>query len=423
MKKHMEQIAESLKKQEPIIIYTVGSGTFECIRELKQVYGVVPTAVCDGDIKKQGHSYRGLEGLTVISPEAALREYPNGKFYIASLDYKYQIIGYLTETRGVVPERIINYEPVRKIRSCSFLQKALIYDRNGRMQFCWRNPCPGIPEEEILNTKALYELRNQLLDEIQNNKATCHEACNNCPQIREEYYPEKPCSWSVNYFCQSTCNYKCAYCTLAGAEAAEENAGRHLLGTVIQSCRENELLSEDYSVILSTAGEPTLHPKRKEFYEAFDGAELVVNTNGSIFDVDLFEALQKKRTLVICSIDAGTPETYGKVKGIPFYEKVKKNIGKYAEASMGVVALKYLVMPGVNDMPEEIEGFVQLVEETGATFVIISIDYYSVNKVTEHTKAMINKMRKLLETKGILCVPYTAGETEEYNKLMKELFI
>ncbi len=421
MKKHMEQIAAFLKKQEPVIIYTVGSGTFECIRELKQVYGVLPTAVCDGDIKKQGHSYRGLEGLTVISPEAALREYPKGKFYIASLDCKYQIIGFLAETCGVAPERIINYEPVRKIRSCSFLQKALIYDR-GRMQFCWRNPCPGVPEQEKLDTKALYELRNQLLDEIQNNKVTCYEACNNCPQIWEEYYPETPCSWSVNYFCQSRCNYKCAYCTLAEADALEENVGRHLLGMVIQSCKENGLLAEDYSVILSTAGEPTLHPKRKEFYEAFDGAELVVNTNGSIFDVDLFETLQNKRTLIVCSIDAGTPETYEKIKGAPFYEKVKKNIEKYTEALMGIVALKYLVVPGVNDKLEDIEGFVRFVEETGAIFVIISVDYYSVNRVTEHTKTMINKMRKLLEKKEILCVPYTTWETVEYSRMMKELF-
>ena len=136
MKDYIEEVGDVLQNGGDVIFYTVGSGTFENIRELKQKFNLLPTAVCDGDIGKQGRTYKGLEGLLVISPQAALRDYPNGRFFITSLDYRFEIIGYLTVQCGIEPERIINYVPVEKVKTCSFLQKALIYDRTGDMRFC-----------------------------------------------------------------------------------------------------------------------------------------------------------------------------------------------------------------------------------------------------------------------------------------------
>lgn len=425
MRDYIEQIASSLNKGEKVIFYTVGSATFCNVRELKKRFGLLPTAICDRDKKKQGQTYRGLEGINIISPEQALLQYPQGKFFITSLDYKYQIIGYLTKECGVNQDRIINYVPVEKIKSCSFLQKALIYDRNGNMQFCWREPCPSVPSEnKILNPKELLELRNRLIDEIKNGKTLSHSACANCPQICEGYYPKTPSSWSVNYFCQSVCNYKCSYCTLAHSDMSklEKDVGRHTLGEVVNACKEESLLNDEHSVILSTAGEPLLHPKRKEFYEAFDGAELHINTNCSIYDEDLADLMNKEKVLLISSIDAGTSETYKQVKGVDCYEKVKKNLTEYAKADIGIVALKYIFVPGVNDGIKDIDGFIQLCEETNAMFVIVSVDYYSIDKITEQTKKMINYLNTKLYDKHILTVPYTAWETAEYTDKIKKIF-
>ena len=51
---YIEQIARLLKEGNEVIFYTVGSGTFINIRELKNRFGLLPTAVCDKDKKKQG---------------------------------------------------------------------------------------------------------------------------------------------------------------------------------------------------------------------------------------------------------------------------------------------------------------------------------------------------------------------------------
>jgi len=366
--------------------------------------------------------FRGLEGLAAISPDEAIAKYPGAYWFISSLDYRYEIIGYLTDERGIQPEKIINYVPVHKIRSCILLQGTLIYDRTGELHFCWRNPSPRISPSEHVDAKALRTLRDSLIESISEGRAPEHPACDNCSQVSERYYPITPTSWTINYFCNGgICNYRCSYCTLTNAPVVDSDKGKHSLAKMISTCKDEGLLFEDYRVVLSTAGEPTLHPDRKEFYNSFDGSELIVNTNGSVFDKDLFDTMNKKMVLLTCSVDAGTRETFFHIKGVDCFEKVIKNLTKYAKASIGIVALKYIFIPGVNDTEADIEGFISLCKESNATFVIIAIDYYSVDIISEQTCKMILKLKNTLYEENFLCVPYTTCETTEYRNLMQKL--
>ena len=199
------------------------------------------------------------------------------------------------------------------------------------------------------------------------------------------------------------------------------NSGKAPLSQVISSFNSVGLLSDDYRVILSTAGEPLIHPNRKDFFDAFDGFELAINSNGSIFDDDLFKLMSKKKVLLLTSVDAGTPETYAQIKGLDFFEKTKANLYRYSRAPVGIVALKYLFVPGVNDNIADIDGFIRCCDETGATFVIISVDYYSFDKISANTTEMVRRLKTGLSNLDILCVPYTAGESAEYIQALMGL--
>ena len=421
MSDYILQVAKLLDQGKPIIFYAVGSITFGYIRELKNRFGKKPTAICDGDIKKQGKTYRGLDGIKVISPQEAIERYEDGRFFVCSLEYRYQIIGYLTDCCGIVPERIINYTPVKKVRSCSFLQKALIYDQTGDLRFCWRNPCPKINASEDIDAESFLSLRNKLLHLLEDPHSETYTPCDDCPQICEDYFPQTPFSWSLNYFCHSRCNYKCIYCGVR--EEGDFHNGEQPLGTVLKKFKDVGLMTpgSDYSVILSTAGEPTIHPKRKEFYNTFNGTELIVNTNGFVFDTDLYETMQAKKVLLVCSIDAGTQETYFKVKGVDGLEKVKKNLTSYAHSAVGIVALKYIFIPGLNDNPDDIDGFIDLCIETGASFVAVAADYFTMHQITQQTYDMVHRLNEALAKHQILCVPYTAWEISEYSNITRDL--
>lgn len=421
MKDYAGQIAELLKKGEDVLFYTLGTDTLLSIKELKSRFGLLPTAVCDKDPKKQGRAWKGLEGVPVLSPDEAFEHFPDARWFIPSINYRYQIIGYLTEERGVVPEKIVNYEPVRKFRSCLHLSRSVEYDRSGEMTFSCGIVCPKVPAGEKPNASALHILRDELLKAIEEDRVPQDSLCADCDLIKKDYYPVTPKALCVNYFANSVCNYRCSYCTLSYMGEVKRDAGKHTIGEVISGLRQENMLSEDYELDFVTAGEPTLYPGRKEVYQTFDGDKMGFITNGFLFDADLFELMNRKKIFVETSIDAGTPETYQRIKGVNGFDRVRQNIKKYARASIGVVVLKYILLPGVNDFPEEIDGFIEFCMETGTTYVIVSLDIYNVSKASSQTAAMAKRLANGLLKKDILCVPYTVDYSKEYASLVRAM--
>jgi hypothetical protein len=339
-----------LVEKVPVVLYTVGGDTFSVLRQLKHRYGILPTAICDGDTAKQGRTYKGLFGMSVLSPGEAIRKYPNGLFFISSMDHRFQIMGELVSSGKLLSERIINYEPIVKRKSCLFFEMYVCIHALGKLSLCWRPSSPSVEWGGIGDysafTRDFMRLRERVISDCANNKL--HTACENCYQVSEDWYPAKPSSWWVNYFGQGICNFKCAYC-VSPTHTASDLEGVPEFRKTIAALRETGMLSDFYSIILSTSGEPTLHPNRKDFFGDFDGYGFVVNTNGSVFDEDLFALMQDKMVRLIVSLDSGTRETFKKIKGVDLFEKVCENLKRYKTAAVGFVMPKYIVIPGIND--------------------------------------------------------------------------
>lgn len=418
---YIAQVAELLKNGESVVFYTVGSDTFLCIKELKFRFGLLPTAVCDGDPKKQGRTWRGLEGLTVQSPDEVMERLPETNWLIPSLNYRVQIIGYLTQERGIPAERIVNYEPVRKFRSCLHLNQSIFYDRTGELSFCCGKACPRTEAGEKPDAAALRTLRDSLLKAIEEDRIPEDSLCKGCDLIKEDYFPVQPKGMYVSYFCNSVCNYRCSYCNVAHEGPVGKDAGHHTLHQVISALREEGMLSADYCVEFATSGEPTLYPGRKEVYQEFDGDRFSFLTNGYLYDPDLFAMMGRKRTHIMDSIDAGTREMYLRIKGVDGFERVREHMKAYAQASLGIVVLKYIFLPGINDLPEEVDGFIDFCLETDAVLAVISVDYYNVERTTEHTQKMIRRMAEGLEKKGILCASIGRNEPAKLRNMVNSM--
>jgi len=414
MTDYIAKIAELLKSGETVIFYTVGGDTFLNIRELKARFGLLPTGVCDKDPKKQGRTWKGLEGLIVQSPDEVMQSLPKTYWFIPSVNYRYQIIGYLTQERGIAPSRIVNYEPVRKFRSCQHLNQSITYDRTGKLSFCCRKTCPSVAPEERLNGAAFRKLRDDLLKLVEEDRVPAESLCAGCNFIKEDYYPVEPKGLFISYNRNNVCNYHCCYCTVSHAPEIGKDEGCHTVNEVVTALRQENVLAEDYSLSFATSGEPTLYPGRKEVYQTFDGDLICILTNGFLYDPDLFALLNQKKAYILDSIDAGTSETYRRIKGVDGFERVRQNLKKYAQAAVGLVMLKYIFVPGVNDTPEDVDGFIDLCEETGAILAIAAVDFFSTEKITDHTKNMINRLATGLVARGILCVPYTSSQPVEY---------
>jgi pyruvate-formate lyase-activating enzyme len=404
-------IADRISADIPVALYTVGGDTFSVTRALKHRFGLKPVAVCDRDTAKQGRAYRGLDGVPVMSFEEANSRFPGAEYFISSMDYRFDIMGELVCGNKIQANRILNWEPIEKRKSCVFFEKSIFVKANGNLIFCCVPDSPTVKFNTDTNQYAndFLKLRNELIQSCVSGKLL--PPCKNCGYLIERWYPDKPASWWINWFASGICNFKCAYCS--STHTAQETKDLPL-EEVIHAFKEIGMLSDFYSIILSTSGEPTLNPNRKEFYDSFDGYGCVVNTNGSVFDEDLFDLMQVKFVRLIVSLDAGTRETYFKIKGVDCIENVHRNLKRYSEALVGLVVPKYIVTPSVNDSDTDADGFVALCDALDVPYAIIAYDQNGTRPIPQNSAYIMRKIKKDLESLNILCVPYTPYETYEY---------
>jgi molybdenum cofactor biosynthesis enzyme MoaA len=425
---YLEEIAKKINNSVNIAFYAVSTNTIMLLNELKVKYGVLPAVICDRDVKKHGKKYGVFYNLDIMSIDDALVEYKGLEVFIASSNYRHQIIGELVECEKLTAERIINYVSVEKRKSCRFIENRMLYFFKGYIQSCTCEYGPKINNYSVDDAKKFTELMKKTADEIASENKD--SKCFGCKTAKEDWYPVNRILTYVNYCPWHTCNFKCIYCfgLGLGAPTAKEK-GEIEFGELIRPFLENGWLDPNYDVVHSTVGEPTTHPKRKKFYGAFNGNTMNVNTNGSIFDTDLFHLMNEKKVLVQISLDAGTKETFAKVKGVDCFEKVVGNIKKYSEAKIGVVMLKYIFIPDVNDDDDDIKGFIDVVEQTGVACVNLAlalgthrVGHSSQIRTSPHSLEQMRRLKAKIEKRNILCFLNMTNETEDCIEVLKDSF-
>jgi MoaA/NifB/PqqE/SkfB family radical SAM enzyme len=173
------------------------------------------------------------------------------------------------------------------------------------------------------------------------------------------------------------------------------------------------MIADFHSIDLATSGEITVHPKRKEIYDVININKNIVLTNGFKFDNDLFLKMENYPVRLLVSIDAGTRETYARIKGFDCFDKVCENLKRYASSKQGLIMLKYVFVSGLNDFEKDVDGFVKLCDETGAVLGIVSYDLNSHLSISEHIKSLMRRLKDGLSSINILCVPFNASNSND----------
>lgn len=418
MRDYIKEITDLLKRGEKVILYSVGGDTLNILRALKLKYEVLPTALCDKDERKQNRTFVGLYDMEPISPKTAVEKYPGAYWFISTLEYKYQVIGELIDVYGVSDNHIINYESVIKKKSCAYLEKSLVCDEYRQFSYCWYQT-PQLPAVPYNNSyekafERFVELRDKTIDYYNNE-------CGSCCFLKEDYYPvERKVRW-INYGVGGVCNFDCMYCKSNARTAKGIDEGVPRLPKIIEHLKENNLLAEDYGINIAP-GEPTVHPERTALFEVMkDCYSSVVNTNLSVFNEELYKLSADNFTKLVVSIDSGTRETFKKVKGKDYFDKICNNLKQYNAAGNGVTVLKYVFIPNVNDSDEDVDGFAKVCLETGCLIGNISYDYGSPLPIPQKTVRAMKRLREKLNELNLLCTSNIIYSASDYVQELKKI--
>jgi pyruvate-formate lyase-activating enzyme len=399
----LQKIVRTLASSRPLALWCVNRNAFYWINTLRKQYGVSPSCLIDSDANYHGKSFLGVPILAFAD---ALARHPAMEIY-AEGNYKFQIMGILTEQYGFPPERIINYEPVERRRSCMFVESA-IFCVDHEFRFCCsdlvKKQSPGVAGVAFGQDygKALREwtaLRESLAAKLAAGEVT---SCDGCCLIKEDYYVARRKIRMLNYSEGGVCNFNCAYCQ---SSAKNRPAGAYeqdiALTETWRRLAAGGLLADAPHVDISP-GEPALHKKIAEMLAEIDGKCFAqIMTNASVYSEEIARSLSGGRASLCVSLDCGMRETFAALKGVDAFPRVAANLREYAKRAPGSVWLKYIFCPGRNDNARDVDGFAALVDEINPALTFLSYDIFHPDRTLPgQTFALVNRMIERLDAHG-----------------------
>ena len=233
---------------------------------------------------------------------------------------------------------------------------------------------------EILNWIDFFKER----EEIKKGFKAGHplETCDGCYFLRELEWDNINETWEFKYIQFShwqMCNSNCIYCdnhTVWQKNKKDTYDSVPVLKDLIERKYINQRSMVDFA-----GGEPTLYYHFNEMLNMLINADIkkiIVHTNAIIYSKMIEKGIRSGNISICVSLDAGSKQMHEKVKGVKSYNKVWKNIEKYAKAKNPLqknnVTLKYIIIPNINDSEEEIELWILKSLKANVTELILNAD-------------------------------------------------
>jgi pyruvate-formate lyase-activating enzyme len=314
-----------------------------------------------------------------------------------------------------VPELRFLLEPSRH---CPFIGHFIVFEGSGFMTCCHdpngvEQPYAGSFEETI---ERYYTYCEKLRHDLNAGKPNSCTGCYKLSDGRaEDDLKIKRVSLTSSLVGGYSCNFKCCYCGYVGEKSKSEDSG-----SLYELIRQiGNLL--DISYLGFNVGEIGVLPYKHEILQFWKNKKWKgdISTNGSIYLEGISDLLRDELIQIIVSLDAGTAKTFAKIKGVDFFEKVVKNIEKYAETG-GDISLKYIILDGINCNNADVDGFVSIASKINTNQVIISRDVkVRMIKMSEEEYMTVSRLAQQCADRNIrydIALSYLYMDTDRLKK-------
>jgi pyruvate-formate lyase-activating enzyme len=280
-----------------------------------------------------------------------------------------QFSSWLRGFRGLPPR------PAAVRKSCHYLESGLILFRNALRVCCSHHHHTGsplicdytggpFPIEIVLARR--HEIREA-------NRTGVHPECDGCSFLIEKEWPEPThLIDTMDIVYSAACPLRCIYCYSVKYPEMAITSDYDLYAT-LENMLETDLISPA-ACILWTGGEPTVFPRFEECFRLLSRGQIRnrVFTSGVCFSQAVFDGVLKGNVELVCSIDAGTRETYAEVKGRDVFDQVTEVCERYATAG-GIFVLKYICLEQSANRADAL-GFLEFAARAGVGRVLLDCE-------------------------------------------------
>lgn len=362
-----------------------------------------PRCFADADPNKYG---KKIEGIIILPLSEALNLYPQADIYITvGIDALGRITKYLSEERKISIERIKYPYPVETRLGCKFIGTRFQLFGQRYATCCSRPEKLGgaaYNYDKFKKTiESYHDFCEDLLDTLRSGK---EGPCAGCAQLRYDLWPQKPQLETIGFdtaFEDNRCNFNCIYC---GVKIMITD--KVFKANLIDMLQKFEEYSHGaYRNIVLASGEISVSPYRNQVFDIIkrNKWDIHVFTNASGYIPSLADLISEGRAKIQVSMDAGTKESFKNIKGPDRWELVCDNLHKYAQRAKykGQIELKYILLPGFNDNPCDIQGFTALAQSLKANIFLSSDSRYQEQPLPEKTYQCALQLVKICKEKDI----------------------
>lgn len=409
---------KDLPRMGNIVIYGAGNMGLYTYKYLT-ANGLMPLCFCDEDTSKHHKQpYYDCDLLCLSFNEAVSKYGDDFNIYISvdNMVVKFEIEDYLVNTYKVSKGRIINFDDYYRGWGCSVLENQICPFSNTYIDFrcqCrfynyfalpkadWKNNDTETALDEFISNRRV--LKQQLIDEPE--KSPCY----GCSRLCDGYWSTSNGAIHFDIVAYSTtknslCNMKCKYCygLLHLNNTNVEDRRIELLDLLEQ----REVVSVEKTQIILSDGEITVDPHRDELLALYNrGYYICIFTNAGIFSQKIADMLSNGNSEILVSVDAGTKETFRRLKGVDTFDKVCSNLLKYSKTG-GTTELKYVLIDNENDNEDDIRGFIELCQKCNNINLLrdirFSVDFTrSREMLPENTMRLFRYANKLCAVYGL----------------------
>ncbi len=254
-------------------------------------------------------------------------------------------------------------------------------------------PCCEMPHNGELNISLydhdgnsdLLQRKIQLIKNINHNK---NHICRNCYRIKKYDKIEKKdfTTTVISLSFDKTCNIRCSYCFMSSPETRkllirDTKHKEHVRKKVMEFL--DTIPESSLNSIGWTGGEPFLLPEFDSFYSKLVSLKptyLNIYSNLTTYHSNIYPKSTPESIGIMCSIDAGTRETYLKIKGKDYFYNVVENIKKYCDINPDSIYIKYLFCE-YNSDKKEIDSFINIMKSCGVIHIFISLNDFEMNSL------------------------------------------
>ena len=281
--------------------------------------------------------------------------------------------------------------------SCRFFGGGLMFT-HGEVIACCSYKCGLRFETEYhggpIDWNKILETRKKVIKNAK--KGIYPTSCVGCPDLVKKEWNEDYKITELYFNHWEQCNAGCIYCVQNGEQdiylQKEKSPSKHYPALdKIKELYEKDMLSKDLHVEF-IGGDLTLLDETDEIIDLClkNGvSRMSFHTSGIAYSEAIEKALKEAPQVDFdFSLDSGSPELYKKIKRIDAFDKTVENLKRYVKASNGRVdffTAKYIIIDGLNDNVEEIEKWLQVLQDIGIKHAKLEVNFkkYLPNKATK----------------------------------------